>query len=100
MARIPSTWLIALRLTGLGWYIAACIVIGVVGGYGLDRLLGTTPLFILLGTVLGSVIAFWGLYKMVSPLLNSAKAGNNSSIPRANGQDPNGQDPNGQGRDS
>lgn len=89
MARIPSTWLIALRLTGLGWYIAACIVIGVAGGYGLDRLFGTAPLFMLLGTVLGSVIAFWGMYKMVHPLLNSAKAGNKNSS-----------DANGQGRNS
>ena len=41
--------LLALRLTGLGWYIAICIVIGVVGGLGLDKLLGTVPLFTLLG---------------------------------------------------
>ena len=63
--------LIALRLLGLGWYVAACIVIGVVGGIGLDRLLGLTPLFTLLGVLLGTVAAFYGLYKMVRPLLNS-----------------------------
>ena len=80
MARIPSMWLIALRLTGLGWYVAACIVIGVVGGLGLDRLAGTTPLFILLGTGLGSVIAFWGLYKMVYPLLISARGSDGKSL--------------------
>ena len=66
-------WLLALRLTGLGWYVALCIVFGVVGGLKLDKLLGSAPLFILLGTVLGSVVAFWGLYKMVQPLMYGSK---------------------------
>ena len=67
------TWyVLALRLTGLGWYVALCIVFGVVGGLGLDKLAGTIALFTLLGTLLGSVVAFWGLYKMVQPLLNAA----------------------------
>jgi len=71
------TWyVLALRLAGLGWYVALSIVFGVVGGLGLDKLAGTIPLFTLLGTLLGSVVAFWGLYKMVQPLLN---AGANSS---------------------
>ena len=68
-------WLLALRLTGLGWYVALCIVFGVVGGLKLDKLLESAPLFMLLGTVLGSVVAFWGLYKMVQPLLYGAKQG-------------------------
>ena len=62
-----------LRLTGLGWYVATCIVLGVVGGLFLDELAGTTPLFILLGTILGSVVAFLGLFKMVQPILNAPK---------------------------
>ena len=66
---------LALRLTGLGWYVALCIVIGVAGGAWLDGLAGTKGLFLLLGTVLGSVVAFWGLYKMVQPLLYDAKRG-------------------------
>ncbi len=66
-------FLLALRLTGLGWYIAICIVAGVGGGLGLDRLTGTAPLFTLLGTVLGSIVAFWGLYKMVLPVIYGMK---------------------------
>ena len=62
-------WSVALRLTGLGWYVAACVVIGVVGGVWLDRVFGAKALFTLIGTVLGSVAAFWGVYKMVLPLL-------------------------------
>ena len=73
MARVPETWLIALRLTGLGWYVATCIIVGVLGGIGLDKLLGTKLLFFLLGTLLGTVVAFWGLYKMVQPILLASK---------------------------
>jgi F0F1-type ATP synthase assembly protein I len=73
-----SGWAIALRFAGLGWYVAACIVLGLVGGLGLDRLVGTTPLFTLLGTLLGSVLAFWGLYKLVQPILYGGNRGNMS----------------------
>ena len=65
-------WVLALRLAGLGWYVALCIVIGVVAGLWLDRTVGTIPIFTLLGVVLGSIVAFWGLYKMVYPLLYSS----------------------------
>ena len=62
--------LVALRLLGLGWYVATCIVVGVVAGIFLDSRFGTKPIFTLLGVLLGTVAAFYGLYKMVSPLLN------------------------------
>ena len=68
-----DSWVVGLRLMGLGWYVAACIILGVLGGLGLDSLVGTTPLFILLGTVLGTILAFWGLYKMVRPVLYGSK---------------------------
>ena len=87
MAKEFEPWTIVLRLTGIGWYVATCIVLGVVGGLFLDKFAGTTPLFILLGTVLGSVVAFWGLYKMVQPILNASK-----------GPDPDHQDAEDQGR--
>ena len=31
-----NPWVLVLRLTGLGWYVALCIVIGVVGGLWVD----------------------------------------------------------------
>jgi len=71
-----DSWVVGLRLMGLGWYVAACIILGVLGGLGLDNLVGTTPLFILLGTLLGTVLAFWGLYKMVQPALYGSKGRN------------------------
>ena len=64
----------ALRFIGLGWYVAACVVIGVLGGLGLDHLVGTRPLFTLLGVLLGTVAAFYGMYKLVQPLLKDTDA--------------------------
>ena len=64
---------VALRLTGLGWYVAACIVVGVLGGLGLDKLAGTAPLFTLLGLFVGTVAAFYGMYRMVRPLLKESE---------------------------
>ena len=60
---------LAMRLLGLGWYIAASIVLGVGGGLLLDRWLGTVPLFTLLGVLAGSVVGFYGMYRMVRPLM-------------------------------
>lgn len=77
--------LLALRLTGLGWYVATCIVVGVVGGVALDKLLNVAPLFTLLGVLLGTVAAFYGLYKMVRPLLGSDQYGKE---PGNNGDNP------------
>ena len=63
--------LIALQLLGLGWYVAICVVVGAVGGVWLDKVSGLTPLFTLLGVLLGTVAAFFGLFKMVRPLFNN-----------------------------
>ena len=65
-------WGIALRFIGLGWYVAFCVVVGIVGGVWLDRLVGTLPLFTLLGVLLGTVAAFYGVYKLVQPLLKDS----------------------------
>lgn len=64
-----SPWLDALRLLGLGWYIVTPVVIGAVGGLLLDDWVHTSPLFILLGLALGLLVAFWGTYKLVRPML-------------------------------
>ena len=64
-------WVVALRLTGLGWFVAFCVVGGIVGGWLLDSWAGTLPLFLLVGVVLGSATAFYGVYRMVLPLMKS-----------------------------
>ena len=60
-----------MRLLGLGWYVALCIILGVVGGLWMDGKLDVRPLFTLLGLGLGLVVAIYGSYKMVQSLLNN-----------------------------
>ena len=69
------TWALALRLMGVGWFVAASVVIGIVGGYWLDRWLGTTIVFTIVGVVLGTTVAFYGLYQMVKPLMDDQRKG-------------------------
>jgi hypothetical protein len=66
MTRLPPT----IRLTGLGFYIAACIVGGVVGGLQLDRLLDTGRLFAMLGLFVGLAVAIAGGYLLLMEVLN------------------------------
>jgi ATP synthase protein I len=67
-------WGTAARLIGVGFYISACIVGGVLGGLWLDRKLDSEPVFVLLGLVLGLVAAFWGVYQMLIPFMKEYKS--------------------------
>ena len=60
-----------LRLLGFGWYFATSLGIGVVGGYFLDRWLGTTPWILIVGMLLGTVAGFYGMFKMLMPVYRS-----------------------------
>jgi ATP synthase protein I len=64
-----NRWAAALRLTGIGFYIVACILLGVFSGLWLDGKLDTSPLFIILGLVLGLGLAVFGIYRMIRPLM-------------------------------
>ena len=66
MTRLPPT----IRLMGLGFYVAVCIVGGVVGGLQLDRLLDTGRLFAMLGLFAGLALAFIGSYLLLMEVLN------------------------------
>jgi ATP synthase protein I len=65
-----SRWAAALRLTGVGFYVGACIVGGTFGGLWLDGKVGTRPLFLIGGLLLGVVLAFYGLYRMIQPFIS------------------------------
>ena len=80
--------LLALRLTGLGWYVATCIIGGVFGGVALDKLLGLTPLFTFLGLLFGLTTAFYGLFKMIQPLLRIEQSGEPDDKSSSNGGSP------------
>ena len=64
-----SRWIAALRLTGVGFFIGGCIVLGVFAGLWLDNTLNTRPVFMLVGLVLGVVVAAYGVYQMLLPLI-------------------------------
>jgi len=66
-------WAAALRLVGIGFYIAGCIILGVVLGVWLDRKIDVSPLFTLLGLGVGLFAAFYGTYRMVLPALGRGK---------------------------
>jgi len=60
----------ALRLVGMGWYVGGCIVAGVLGGLWLDGKLNTTPILVIVCLLLGIIIAFYGVYRMILPSIN------------------------------
>ena len=59
-----------MKLVGVGWYIGICIVLGLWGGLWLDNRLNTKPFLVIAGLILGLVIAFYGVYRMLIPSLN------------------------------
>ncbi len=65
-------WELALRLVGMGWYVGICILLGVLGGLWLDHKMGT-GYWVIIGLLLGVIVAFYGVYRMVQPLINRKK---------------------------
>ena len=59
----------ALRLVGVGFFIGGSIVLGVVVGLWLDSKLNTEPILVIVGLILGIVVAFYGVYRMLLPFL-------------------------------
>jgi F0F1-type ATP synthase assembly protein I len=65
-----NRWASALRLTGVGFYVVTCMLLGIFTGLWLDGKFNTKPLFILGGLVAGLAIAIYGVYRMIRPLMN------------------------------
>ena len=70
-----SRWMAALRLVGVGFFIGGSIVLGVVAGIWLDGRLDTSPALGIVGLFLGIVVAFYGVYRMLIPLLKNRQNG-------------------------
>jgi ATP synthase protein I len=66
-------WGPVIRLVGVGFYIAFCIIGGILGGLWLDTKFNTQPIFTLIGLILGLVLAAWGVYRMLLPLIYNKK---------------------------
>lgn len=63
-----SRWVAALRLTGVGFFIGACILLGTLAGWWLG---GKKPLFMIVGLVVGLMVAGFGVYQMLRPLISN-----------------------------
>lgn len=63
----------ALRFIGVGWFIGISIVGGVLGGLWLDSKFGTAPILVIAGLILGLVVAFYGVYRMLLPLMRNRR---------------------------
>ena len=68
-------WIPALRVTGIGFYIATCIVGGTFAGWWLGD---KKPIFMIIGLLAGLVIAVYGVYRMIRPLMNNRQDEENS----------------------
>ena len=66
-----SKWLAALGLTGIGFFIAVSIILGVLAGRWLDSKLNSEPLWLIVGLIIGIVVAFYGVYTMLRPFLGN-----------------------------
>lgn len=68
-----NRWAAALRLVGVGFFIGTSIVLGVVVGLWLDSKLDTRPILVIVGLLLGIVVAFYGVYRMLLPLMGNKR---------------------------
>ena len=66
-----SRWAAASRLLGIGFFVAICILSGVLAGLWLDDKFSTKPLFILLCLAAGLAVAFYGVYRMIRLVMNN-----------------------------
>ena len=58
--------------------LAACVLIGIFGGSFLDARLGTSPLLLILGSVLGTAAGIYSMWKTTSVMLDRFERKNQS----------------------
>jgi len=62
-----NRWAGVIRFIGIGWYIAACILLGALGGRWIGQKLdgrSSEVIFTILGLIVGLIVAFLGVYRM------------------------------------
>lgn len=67
---VADLWLVAQLAWSIGWIVAIPAVAFGFGGAALDRSLGTTPLFILLGLTTAVTLSGTGLYRKLKEILS------------------------------
>ena len=70
--RTMKSWVTAFSLSGIGFFMAACIIGGTVGGHWLDEKYDASPAFLIIGILSGILCAGLGVYGMVKPLIRSS----------------------------
>ena len=73
-------WVTGVQFVGLGWVIAIAIVGGTLAGRFLDGWAGTSPLFLLLGLLLGIALAFYGTYRMAIRFMAGQDSSGNGKV--------------------
>ena len=69
-------WADALRFVGIGWYVAVCILLGILGGRWLGQKLafgGSEVIFTILGLCLGLLLAFFGIYRLLGAIITDRR---------------------------
>lgn len=66
-----KSWVAALGLTGIGFYIAGSIIVGIVAGRWLDEKMNSEPVWLIVGLILGIAAAVYGVYMMIKPFIGS-----------------------------
>jgi len=61
----------ALRLVGVGFFVGGSIVLGVFAGHFLDTKFNSEHTWAIVGLFLGLAIAFYGVYRMLLPLMSN-----------------------------
>jgi ATP synthase protein I len=59
----------------LGLQLAVAVLLGTALGYWIDSKLHSSPLFILIGVLLGAVAGFTNIYRTVYPASNNKSSG-------------------------
>ena len=62
----------------LGLQFAVAIAIGFFGGYYIDGKIGTLPVFVIIGLIIGSVAGFLNIYRAVYSDKDKNKSSNES----------------------
>jgi ATP synthase protein I len=63
-----SAWREVSQYAFVGTTFVMCVVVGLAGGYLLDRWLGTEPWLLLVGLAFGIAAGFWNFYRAIRAL--------------------------------